>query len=326
MTTTSERLGFNNQHVLLEVAGELGSHLAWVSKILEISAQQRGDELVFESDNGNAALAANLFGQLARMAESGRSIHRNDVRDGLRILRSDASGQLESFFRDTIIIDLKKRPITPRTPNQQRYVAALREADIVFGVGPAGTGKTFLAMAVAVANLKKGDCKKIILTRPAVEAGERLGFLPGDLSEKIDPYLRPLFDALGEMMDRGYLERLLERGVIEVAPLAFMRGRTLNDAYVVLDEAQNTTVEQMKMFLTRLGDRGRMVITGDASQVDLPHGRRSGLAHALHVLRDVAPIRVVRMSSEDVVRHPLVGAIIDAYEGDEQQRANRDHR
>ena len=250
---------------------------------------------------------------LGRLAADGRRIHPTDVRDGLRILQQDPGVDLMSYFKDVVVVGVKKRPITARTVNQRRYIEELRRRDIVFGVGPAGTGKTYLAVAMAVAQLQKGACKRILLTRPAVEAGEKLGFLPGDLTEKVDPYLRPLFDALRDMVEPADLSRMLERGIIEIAPLAFMRGRTLDDAHVVLDEAQNTTVEQMKMFLTRLGERGRMVITGDVSQVDLPNHRRSGLAHALHVLRDVRGIGVVRLTTADVVRHPLVARIIEAY-------------
>ncbi|MBX2800944.1 MAG: PhoH family protein [Myxococcales bacterium] len=205
------------------------------------------------------------------------------------------------------------RPITPRSGGQRAYVDALRNHEVVFGVGPAGTGKTYLAMAVAVAALKRGKVRRLILTRPAVEAGEKLGFLPGDLSEKVDPYLRPLFDALADMLPHERVTRMMERRVIEVAPLAFMRGRTLNQAYVVLDEAQNTTREQMKMFLTRLGEGSSMVITGDTTQIDLPRKGDSGLVHAVRVLSDVERIGIVKLGSRDVVRHTLVSQIVEAY-------------
>jgi phosphate starvation-inducible PhoH-like protein len=245
-----------------------------------------------------------------------------DVRHSLRILRDDPASDLRSFFADTILTNLDNRPIAPRSAGQRAYVHALRAHDIVFGVGPAGTGKTYMAMAMAVAALKRGDVKRIILTRPAVEAGEKLGFLPGDLSEKVDPYLRPLYDALADMIPQDRVVRLLEKQVIEVAPLAFMRGRTLDRAYVVLDEAQNTTREQMKMFLTRMGNGSRMVITGDVTQIDLPRRSDSGMVEGLRILEGVEWIGVVHLTSRDVVRHPLVAEIIDAY----AQAGSENHR
>jgi phosphate starvation-inducible PhoH-like protein len=312
-----------NSHVMREIVGELGAHLQWVREALGIEVHQRGDTITFTSDDGSGELAAQLFSQLAELAGDGRRVRMSDVRHGLRILRGDPQADIAAWFREAIILDVRRRPITARSINQRAYVDTLRAFDVVFGVGPAGTGKTYLAMAMAVKALKNGDAKRIVLTRPAVEAGEKLGFLPGDLTEKVDPYLRPLFDALSDMLPEDEIARLLERRTIEVAPLAFMRGRTLSEAFVVLDEAQNTTVEQMRMFLTRLGNRGRMVITGDPSQVDLPSGRPSGLAHALRILEPVEAVGVVRFSSEDVVRHPLVAAIINAYEKDDKVRAER---
>ncbi|MFM2160610.1 MAG: hypothetical protein RLZZ383_122, partial [Pseudomonadota bacterium] len=214
-----------------------------------------------------------------------------------------------------LVLDQRKRPVTARSPGQAAWVEIMRTHAMAFGVGPAGTGKTFLAMVMALTQLRRGSVKRIVLTRPAVEAGEKLGFLPGDLAEKVDPYLRPLFDAMGEIADPREIAELMSRGMIEVAPLAFMRGRTLQDAFVVLDEAQNTTVEQMKMFLTRLGDRSRMIITGDPSQVDLPRGQRSGLVHALEVLDGAPGIGVARMQAVDVVRHPLVATVLARWDG-----------
>ena len=213
-----------------------------------------------------------------------------------------------------MLVGVDGRAITPRSAGQKAYLDTLRSHDIAFGVGPAGTGKTYLAMAVAVASLLRGEVKKLVLTRPAVEAGEKLGFLPGDLNEKVDPYLRPLYDALADMVPGERAQRMFERGVIEVAPLAFMRGRTLAGAYVLLDEGQNTTREQMKMFLTRLGEGSRMIVTGDVSQIDLPRRSDSGMVHALEVLAPVQRVGVARLDSSDVVRHPLVGEIIDAYD------------
>jgi phosphate starvation-inducible PhoH-like protein len=310
--------------VAREVAGDLGANLRWVGEALGIEVSQRGSTLRFSSEGDAHQVARRLFEALGRLAAEGRSIHPTDVRDGLRLLQQDPGLDLVAHFHDVVVLGVGRRPITARTRNQRIYVEALRRSDIVFGVGPAGTGKTYLAVAMAVARLRQGACKRIVLTRPAVEAGEKLGFLPGDLAEKVDPYLRPLFDALADMIEPADLERMMERGVIEVAPLAFMRGRTLNDACVLLDEAQNTTVEQMFMFLTRLGDRGRMIVTGDVSQVDLPRGRRSGLAHALRVLGQVQHIDIVHLTDQDVVRHPLVAEIIRAYAADRGLEEHRD--
>ena len=248
----------------------------------------------------------------------------SDVEQALRILSTDRDAELGSFFNDTVVVTTSGRSITPRTAGQSHYVSVLRRYEVAFGVGPAGTGKTYLAVATAAAALLKGEVKRVVLTRPAVEAGEKLGFLPGDLAEKVNPYLRPLYDALYDMLSPERTVRMLERQIIEVAPLAFMRGRTLADAYVILDEAQNTTVEQMKMFLTRLGENSRMVITGDDTQVDLPRGARSGLAHSLQVLDGGRGIGVARLTAADVVRHPLVGAIVDAYEREETRRAGEE--
>jgi phosphate starvation-inducible PhoH-like protein len=308
--------------VAKEIAGDLGGNLRLIREALGVQVQVRGGTLRLVTEPGDRPdherldLATRLIGQLARMALEGRPIHPSDVRDGLRILTAEPDTDLSSFFRDVVVVDARRRPITARTPNQRKYVAAMRRSELVFGVGPAGTGKTFLAMAHAVALLKKGAIRRLILSRPAVEAGEKLGFLPGDLTEKVDPYLRPLMDALGEMLDRDELTALLAKGTIEVAPLAFMRGRTLQDAFVVLDEAQNATVAQMKMFLTRLGSASRMVINGDPSQVDLPRDQRSGLAHAVDLLTGVQGVDVVYLDSEDVVRHPLVARIIKAYDAE----------
>ena len=232
----------------------------------------------------------------------------------MRILASDRNARLREIFLDTVYISAHKRTIAPKSVNQKIYIDSIRKFDIVFGIGPAGTGKTYLAMAMAVAALLKNEVTRIVLTRPAVEAGERLGFLPGDLAEKVNPYLRPLYDALNDMVDPDRARRYMDRGTIEVAPLAFMRGRTLNDSFVILDEAQNTTREQMKMFLTRLGFGSKAVITGDVTQIDLPLGKGSGLIDAREILQDVEDIRFVRFDERDVVRHRLVQKIITAYE------------
>jgi phosphate starvation-inducible protein PhoH and related proteins len=277
-------------------------------------------------DSGSAGVAARLLTELYGLIQRGHALTPSDVEHALRIVRTDPGSDLRSYFEDTILVNVDGRPLSARSAGQRRYVDLLRQHHVVFGVGPAGTGKTYLAMAFAVAALKRGQVRRLILTRPAVEAGEKLGFLPGDLSEKVDPYLRPLYDALEDMMPVERLEKMLEKGVIEVAPLAFMRGRTLSHAFVVLDEAQNTTREQMKMFLTRLGEGSRMVITGDATQIDLPRKRESGLVHALEVLAGVSTIGVCRLTASDVVRHPLVTAIVEAYEQHDIDTGNVGHR
>ena len=300
--------------VLRELSGELGTNVRLAREVLGVDVQIGGGGLRFVGLPDAARGAHDAFSQLATLVRQGRALHPGEVRDALRALRARPGSDLGSWLRDTVVHDRKQRPITARTPNQQRYVGALRTHAIVFGQGPAGTGKTFLAVAAAVAALRRGDVQRIILSRPAVEAGEKLGYLPGDLTQKVDPYLRPLLDALAELIDPADLERMLARQVIEIAPLAFMRGRTLSDAFVVLDEAQNTTVEQLKMFLTRLGHGGRMVITGDPSQCDLPARQPSGLAYALRVLAEVDGIAMCGFDATDIVRHPLVAAIVAAWD------------
>ena len=298
----------------------MGNHLKLVAERAGVLLTQRGNQILVSGDPTAVDQVRNLLEQLDVLVASGHALHKSDVAHAMRILADDPRASLGSFFRDTLLVGVEGRRITPRSAGQRAYVEALRNHDVVFGVGPAGTGKTYLAMAMAVAALKRGEVKRIILTRPAVEAGEKLGFLPGTLTDKVDPYLRPLYDALQDMLPADRVARMIEKGVIEVAPLAFMRGRTLKSAVVLLDEAQNTTREQMRMFLTRLGQDSRMVITGDVTQTDLPSRSQSGMAHALRVLSDVDRIGVVRLSSRDVVRHPLVARIIDAYAQDDEER------
>jgi phosphate starvation-inducible PhoH-like protein len=253
--------------------------------------------------------------------ESNYPVYLNDVDYAVRILSNDRSVDLKKIFREEVYISSsKKKVITPKTINQKEYIDSIRRFDIVFGIGPAGTGKTYLAMAMAIASLVKKDVNRVVLARPAVEAGEHLGFLPGDLYEKVNPYLRPLYDALHDIMDFENMSRLIQQGVIEVAPLAFMRGRTLNDCFVILDEAQNATTEQMKMFLTRLGFSSKAVITGDVTQTDLPSGKPSGLIEAKEILDGIKGLKFVYFSREDVVRHQLVQEIIDAYEKMESKK------
>jgi phosphate starvation-inducible PhoH-like protein len=265
-------------------------------------------------------LAQRVILELYDLLASGYPVVPQDVQYAIKILQDKESASVKEIFLDTVYISAMKRRISPKSLNQKRYIEAMRSHDIVFGVGPAGTGKTYLAMSMAVAALMNQDFIRIVLARPAVEAGEKLGFLPGDLAEKVNPYLRPLYDALHDMMDFEKASRLVQRGIIEVAPLAFMRGRTLNDSFVILDEAQNTTSEQMMMFLTRLGFGSKAVITGDVTQIDLPAGVTSGLVEARELLQDVEGIALIHFTERDVVRHPLVQNIIRAYEN---RRARR---
>jgi len=285
-----------------------------VEQAYQVAIASRGAQLWVISTGGEVAPANRALLALYGLIERGHSLQVADVRHAVQLLQHDPTADLNAYFSNTVLAPYGSRPIVPRTVGQRRYVAAMRASEVVFGVGPAGTGKTYLAAAMAVAELKKGNVKRLILTRPAVEAGEKLGFLPGDLSEKVDPYVRPLFDALQVMLPGERMEQLIERRIIEVAPLAYMRGRTLSDAVVLLDEAQNTTIAQMRMFLTRLGEGSRMIVNGDVTQVDLPRGQQSGLVHAVQVLEGVPGIEVVRFDSSDVIRHALVARVIDAYD------------
>jgi phosphate starvation-inducible PhoH-like protein len=294
--------------------GEQNSHLRQIARSLDIQIHARGNEVSLQGSAIAVALAEKLINRLYGLISEGFPLYPSDIDYAIRILRADDRVNLKEIFLDTVYITSQKRPIAPKGLAQKEYIDAIRKFDIVFGIGPAGTGKTYLAMAMAVSALAKGQAHRIILTRPAVEAGENLGFLPGDLYEKVNPYLRPLYDALHDMMRYEKATKLIQQGAIEVAPLAFMRGRTLNDSFVILDEAQNTTTEQMKMFLTRLGYSSKAVITGDVTQIDLPNGKTSGLVEAHNILQDVEGIGFVFFSKKDVVRHKLVQDIIEAYE------------
>ncbi|MFG6445546.1 PhoH family protein [Microbacterium sp. P07] len=290
-----------------------------------VDVMVRGNEITLSGEAVAVAGALSLVEELIAMTKAGHGLEPADVSSSSRILRSEGGPRPSEVLGEAILTS-RSKAIRPKTLGQRAYVDAIDESTIVFGIGPAGTGKTYLAMAKAVQALQRKEVSRIILTRPAVEAGERLGFLPGSLTDKIDPYLRPLYDALNEMMDPELVPKLMASGTIEVAPLAYMRGRTLNDSFVVLDEAQNTTPEQMKMFLTRLGFGTRMVITGDITQVDLPQGA-SGLRLVTRVLRDIDDIHFAFLTSADVVRHNLVGRIVDAYtEYDEERLATRRER
>lgn len=305
---------------MLGLCGEQNSHLNLLEKRIGLSIHARGNVLLFEGGDWEVDLAAKVCSQLYQLLEQDYPLYLGDVDYAIRILSNDASVDLKSIFSDKVFISSKKKVITPKTLNQKEYIDKIRQFDIVFGIGPAGTGKTYLAMAMAVASLLRNEVHRVVLARPAVEAGERLGFLPGDLYEKVNPYLRPLYDALHDMMDFDDASHLIEKGVVEVAPLAFMRGRTLNDSFVILDEAQNATCEQMKMFLTRLGFSSKAVVTGDVTQIDLPNGRASGLIEARDTLKEIKGIKFIHFSREDVIRHPLVQEIIDAYEKMEAEK------
>lgn len=280
---------------------------------MSVGVHARGNEIRIEGEASRVATARRVLEELYRLLESGKGVRSGDVRHVIRMLSDEPGVRLKDVY-ENVLDRGSRRVIRAKNIAQRRYVDMIRKHDVAIAIGPAGTGKTYLAMAMAVAALNRKEISRIILTRPAVEAGERLGFLPGDLAEKVDPYMRPLYDALRDMMEMEKATRLIERGTIEVAPLAFMRGRTLNDSFVILDEAQNTTGEQMKMFLTRLGDGSKAVITGDVTQIDLPTETESGLIEAVRVLRTVDEIGVMRFEAADVVRHPLVQAIIQAYD------------
>ena len=304
----------DDNRVAMMLFGERNSNLKRIEVETNAKLHSRGNELTLMGSPDAIAQARRLVEQLYRMARTGRPIGPEDVGRAAEVLRGDASANLQEVFSDTILVGSHARPIAPKGLAQKRYVDAIRERDIVFAIGPAGTGKTYLAMALALRELLEKRVKRIVLTRPAIEAGERLGFLPGTMEDKVSPYLRPLYDALHDMVDFDRAQQLMERGILEIAPLAFMRGRTLNDSFVILDEAQNTTSEQMKMFLTRLGFESKAVVTGDVTQIDLPDRRRSGLTEAEGLLKDVEGIAICYFTEVDVVRHPLVAKIIRAYE------------
>ncbi len=294
--------------------GSLDENLRSLESALNVRLKTSGHDLVVEGEVDEVARAERVLAQLGGLLRDGYRFARGDVRTAAQLLVADPNVELQEYFLRGNARMIGRKHIAPKSVTQRRYLEAIDECDVVIGVGPAGTGKTYLAMAQAVAYLLNKRVTRIILARPAVEAGEKLGFLPGDLQEKVNPYLRPLYDALYDMLDAERVERLLERGVIEIAPIAFMRGRTLNDAFVILDEAQNTTSEQMKMFLTRLGFGSKAVVTGDVTQIDLPPGRVSGLVEALKVIEGVEGIATVYFDERDVVRHTLVQQIIKAYE------------
>ena len=306
-------LELENIEAVKVLYGELNSNLKEIESEFDISIHTRGNKITLKGDEERTAEAGMLMGQMYSLIEKGYILQPSDIKIAKRLLnQKDAS--LEEIFLDTVCISVRKKIISPKTINQKLYIDAIRRNDMVFGIGPAGTGKTYLAMAMAVSAFTNKKVNRIVLARPAVEAGEKLGFLPGDLQEKVNPYLRPLFDALYDMMDFEKANRLIEKNMIEIVPIAYMRGRTLNDAFIILDEAQNTTAIQMKMFLTRLGFGSKTVITGDITQIDLAREQNSGLIEAMNILSGIKGIDFVHFSKTDVIRHPLVMKIIDAYE------------
>jgi len=310
---------------IVKLFGTLDGNIENIESAFSVSIHSREGVIKVVGDNSDDVnMAAAAIVQLERVSRLSDSIDENTINYVITMVREDKQQELSAIYSDCICLTNKGKPIKAKTVGQQKYVDAIKANTIVFGVGPAGTGKTFLAVAMAVSALKKKQVSKIVLTRPAVEAGEKLGFLPGDLQSKIDPYLRPLYDALGEMLGNESFKNCGEKGIIEVCPLAYMRGRTLDDAFIILDEAQNTTPEQMKMFLTRLGNNSKAIITGDITQIDLPNLRKSGLVDALEILEDIKGISIFRFTHKDVVRHPLVQKIIQAYEKRDNQRPKND--
>jgi phosphate starvation-inducible PhoH-like protein len=297
----------------LALFGIHDENLKSIEKSLDVKIVSRGSELLVEGDPARVEAVENIFGQFSDLIEEGYKASAGDLRTAMRLVRQDPQVSLRDFFVTSVVQPSKKK-VMPRSLNQLRYINAIIANDIVVGIGPAGTGKTYLAVAMALAAFQQKQVNRIILARPAVEAGEKLGFLPGDIQEKINPYLRPLYDALYDLMDAERVVRLIERGSIEIAPIAFMRGRTLNDSFVILDEAQNTTSEQMKMFLTRIGFGSQAVVTGDITQIDLPYGKVSGLVESIEIISGIPGIAYVYLDETDVIRHRLVQSIIRAYD------------
>ncbi|WP_404329318.1 PhoH family protein [Mesobacillus maritimus] len=309
-----------NHEEAIALFGNSDANLKAVEKELSISIVTRGESVNLSGEPEKVELAREVLEKLLAVVRKGINISERDVIYAIQLAEKGTLDYFEDLYNEEVAKNSKGKPIRAKTLGQRYYINAIKKNDLVFGIGPAGTGKTYLAVVMAVSALKNGNVNKIILTRPAVEAGESLGFLPGDLKEKVDPYLRPLYDALHDILGMEHTQRLIERGTIEIAPLAYMRGRTLDDAFVILDEAQNTTQAQMKMFLTRLGFGSKMVITGDQTQIDLPRGVKSGLIMAEEILSQVAGIEFIHLEQTDVVRHPLVARIIRAYEKNDEQK------
>ena len=307
-------LTLDSMDAYMSLFGLNDQNVALVEQECGVTVSLRGSELFLTGEAEDAGLAESVILKLLEMIRRGDLVDRTRIRYAIALAREGDVDRIDEILRSVVAITHRGKQIRCKTLGQQEYVQAIRDHDLTFAVGPAGTGKTYLAMALAVVALKNKEIERIVLTRPAVEAGERLGFLPGDLTQKVDPYLRPLYDALYDFMGVDSYQKLLERGVVEVAPLAYMRGRTLSDSFIILDEAQNTTSEQMKMFLTRLGFHSKVVVTGDITQTDLPYGKKSGLAEAIEILKDIPEIGMVHLTHKDVVRHELVQTIVKAYD------------
>ncbi len=313
-------LKLENANEAISLFGPNDVHLKRIEEKLAVTIVTRGEKILVAGEEGKISLVHDVVDTLLTLIRKGTHVSERDVIYAVQLAERGMLEELLELYQEKITVNVKGKPILVKTLGQRHYVSAIKKRDIVFGIGPAGTGKTYLAVVMAVTALKDGLIKRIVLTRPAVEAGESLGFLPGDLKEKVDPYLRPLYDAMHDVLGVEQTERLMERGTIEVAPLAYMRGRTLDDSFVILDEAQNTTSEQIKMFLTRLGFGSKMVVTGDLTQIDLPKGKKSGLRTALEILKDVSGIEFIHLQAADVVRHPLVQKVITAYDHVENEQ------
>ena len=310
-----QEIAFENADFAREVFGPGNAHLDTVAGMTGVKVESRGNTVSISGDDSlMVGLVGRYLAQVYDLVRGGHQLFERDIEQSLRIMLRDPSTPLKSYYEEALFTVSPRKTVCPKTVTQREYLHALRELDLTLGIGPAGTGKTYLAVAVGVSMFLQKKVKRLILTRPAVEAGEKLGFLPGDLVEKVNPYLRPLYDALHDMLDYARVQEMIAAGAIEIAPLAFMRGRTLNNAFVILDEAQNTSTEQMKMFLTRLGYGSRAVVTGDVTQIDLPGHVGSGLVQAVEVLKDVQGVAMVHFTEADVIRHPLVGRIVRAYD------------
>lgn len=318
---------FDSMGHAAELFGVFDENMILLEKEYGVTAVNRGGELKLSGDEDAVEKAAKAVDGMLLLIKKGERLNDQNIRYGMSMVNEGSGKKLEKLMSDAICITSRGKPVKAKTLGQEQYIQAIKDNTIVFGIGPAGTGKTYLAVAMAVKAIKAQEVERIILTRPAVEAGESLGFLPGDLQQKVDPYLRPLYDALFDMLGPDSFQKQLERGTIEVAPLAYMRGRTLDDSFIILDEAQNTTSEQMKMFLTRLGAGSKAVVTGDVTQIDLPGGKRSGLVEVTHILKHIEGIETVRFSEKDVVRHHLVQEIVKAYaDYAEKQQSRKKHK
>lgn len=318
----AERIQIKND-IISNVFGNFDENIKKIENSFSVKIINRGDDILISGDKENIKKAESVLNSLIDFAKKGELIDEQKLNYIINEVDNNSLDEINKLSEDFICMTISGRPLKPKTLGQKKYIENIRKNTIVFGIGPAGTGKTYLAMAMAITAFKNNDVNRIILTRPAIEAGENLGFLPGDMQQKVDPYLRPLYDALYEIMGADQFQKNIEKGAIEVAPLAYMRGRTLDNSFIVLDEAQNTTPEQMKMFLTRIGFNSKAVITGDVTQIDLPGGKRSGLIEAAKILNNIEDIAISELTNKDVIRHPLVQKIIKAYEVYEQKKENK---